>query len=386
MSSQIAANQYANRPPDERFESIEALIADAASERQLSREKAYNIKDLAAVAIRQDERQPDSPHALMLQSPKNRAHFSHWSFGQLARTVSAPAAYLRTLSPDTAARCINEGIAATPAGTDVNVLVRQDAPAVGDTPPVLTVRACTSDTYGRLWDQKLYEGFRDLVIAHDPSWKNGIPTWSGEKAGFYRGDRDSFAISVNGGSIVEDPSAPQGQGEMYRGIILRNSEVGAAKVRIYSFFLRAICGNHMLWGLQQDQTFSRRHVGSGDNVLRDTLRELSNIAYRFTRQSAAQDQAIIKTLIDNEIATTKQGVIDELRKVGYTAEQAAAAYATCEATENASPRSYWGLAQGTTRNSQQMCDGHMDERLTLDQLAAALIVRGQKAHAAAVRV
>jgi len=255
------------------------------------------------------------------------------------------------------------------------------------------IRACTSDSYGRIWDSELYSAVQQTIVSQDDRWTLP-PTWSGEAAGAYRGDRDSFLILTNGGSIVEDPSLRNGTQNaygnvgpglgdsptngMFRGLLIRNSEVGASSVTIESILYRYICGNHMLWGAVMDKRFRRRHVGT--KVLRDAIREIHTFAYSFVNQSAARDEAIIRGLIDHELASTKEAVIDELRAIGATREQATEAYDTCLKTEAASPRSFWGVAQGLTRNSQATM--YQDERFQLDQLAAKVLARGAKLVAA----
>ena len=108
--------------------------------------------------------------------------------------------------------------------------------------------------------------------------------------------------------------------------------------------------------------------------------ELQSIATRWVNRSASQDEAIIKALIDTEIASTRAGVVDVLAAGGMTKIAAAAAYDRAEATESASPRSFWGIAQGITRISQD--SGYQDERYQLDQLAAQVLARGRKLVAA----
>jgi hypothetical protein len=66
--------------------------------------------------------------------------------------------------------------------------------------------------------------------------------------------------------------------------------------------------------------------------------------------------------------------------MGATKESATAAYDACERTESASPRSYWGAAQGMTRVSQE--SGFQDERYALDRIAAAILAKGRKLVAA----
>lgn len=375
LTSQAANRNYAVRPADERFPSLAAMVTNAESDKARSIERSYNLKDLRATV--EDD-------AVVLQSPKGHAKFTHWSFGQLARTVEAPAAYLRSLSPQLAADCLNFGLTNSPVGSTANLLVK--APNGDPTP---TIRAATSETYGRVWDADLYGNIARQLTDRDPNWTLP-PTWTGEGAGAYRGDRDSFLILTNGGSIVTDPTLrlhpSQDAGKsgphdgMYRGILVRNSEVGAASVVIERILYRYVCGNHMLWGAMIDKSYRRRHVGA--NSLRDTIREIASIAYRWGNASAERDNAIIKALVDHEIAATKEGVIDELRKLGATKEQATAAYDTCEQKEAVSPRSFWGVAQGLTRLSQDG-DGYQDERYSLDRIAASVMSKGARQYAMA---
>jgi hypothetical protein len=378
MSTTIAtaAREYATRPADERHESVAALVAAAQHDREHSREVSYNLRDLRAV---------NGDESVYLESPKGRASFSHWSFGQLARMVGAPAGYLREQLPaHLAAECLNHGISTAPSGTVASLLVQ--AP---NGKPEPMIRACTSESYGRVWDAEIYSAVHDTIVRRDDRWTLP-PTWSGESAGAYRGDRDSFLILVNGGSIVTDPSIRNsveqstrnvGQGPengMYRGLLIRNSEVGAASLSIESILYRYICGNHMLWGAVMDKSFRRRHVGT--RVVRDAIREINTFANSYVHQSTERDNAIIRGLIDRELAHTKEAVVDELQAIGATREQATQAYERCEQTESVSPRSFWGAAQGLTRLSQD-CPWQ-DGRFLLDQIAAKVLSKGARLVAA----
>lgn len=357
----IAARQYANRPQDERISSVQAFIDQAVNERAHSIERNYNWKDLQAV--------PNGADNLILQSPKGAAPMTHWAFGQVCRSVGAPAGYLRGLPPELAAECVNHGLAGMPAGSSAALLVR--VPNGRD--PV--VRAATSDTYSRVWDSELASVLQSQVFAARTSngaWQNA-PTWAGEEIAGFRSDRDSFLFQIDGGSIVTDPSAGD-DGRMYRGIIVRNSEVGAASISIEVFLYRFVCGNWNLWGAVLGSSYRRRHVGAG--LTRDVVREIAKIGREFTQRPASADDALIRLLIGREIAHSKEAVIDELRAIGLTASQAADAYTRCEQMESASPRSFWGIAQGITRLSQDT--GYQDERYALDRLAAAVLARGAK--------
>lgn len=378
-----AQSEYYRRPADERFSSVAALQEHAQHQKEVSREKTINAKELRAVEL-------DSKSIALVGPQGNPAKMTHWSFGQLCRSIGAPAGYLRDLPAELCARNVNHGLQHTPPATDLRLLLQ--APNGNPHP---TVRACTSDTYGRVWDADLYSAVLNNIMGRGDFMLP--PTGDGKPAGAYRSDRDSFLIIVNGGSIVQDPSLvnstftrptprPGAANEasvdpsgLYRGLMIRNSEVGASSITIDQILFRYICGNHMLWGAMVDKTFSRRHVGK-DSALRDTIREITSIAFHWTNAGASRDESIIKTLINHEIATTRSGVVDELRKIGFGKKDAEAAYDAAEIHEpGCSPRSFWGIAQGATRLSQ--ASGYQDERYSLDQLAADVLKRGVKQYA-----
>lgn len=364
-----ASNQYNNRPADERFTSLQELIDEAQHERDFSAERAYSLRDLEAF---------DDNDTVKLGSPNGAASLTHWSFGQLSRVIGAPAGYLRSLPAHLAARNINHGLHASRDGSSLNLLVK--GKNGGD--PV--VRAATSETYGRVWDSVLYSALADHFGDGKRS-KNGgewqaPPVWPGSQpGGQYRGDRDSFVIRVDGGSIVSDPrgwsAIGNNGGRLHRGILVRNSETGACAITIECVLFDVICGNHILWGAVVDRTFRRRHVGQF--ITRAVIIELQNLAYQFNQRSAESDERIIRALVSHEIAFSREAVVSELRKLGATKEQATAAYDTAEAKEpGLNPRSWWGIAAGLTRYSQE--SGHQDDRLALDQLAASILRTGAK--------
>lgn len=384
MNNMTAANQYAHRPKDERYPSYQALVDAATYDRDHSKEVTYNLRDLQVTAVegfttpaRLHDPMETRPSArVVLTSPKGQAEFTHHSFAQLARTVGAPAHYLRTLPPENIAKDLTWGLHHNPLteGKRANLLVK----ANGGSP---IVRAATSDTYGRVWDAELYgvlgRYFGDGCRSSQGEWISP-PTWDGQPAGQYRGDRDSFVIRVDGGSIVTDPrgwgamGSNQG-GQLNRGILVRNSEVGHCSITLECILFDCICGNHILWGAVIDRTFRRRHVGN--NISQKVISEILTIARRYNSRSASQDESIIRTLVEKEIANSREAVVDELKKLGFAKQDAEDAYDTCVAKEpTLNPRSYWGLAAGATRASQE--SGWQDERLALDQLAAAVLKRG----------
>jgi hypothetical protein len=354
-----AQTEYYRRPADERMPDLQGLLAAATERKATSREINYNAKDLRVVPV--DDAKIGR---IQLASPKGAAELTPWSHAQLCRFVGAPAAYIRTLPADIAADALNHGLQTTSVGTTANILAQAKDGQV-------TARSVLTETYGRLWEADLYRPIADTFGSK--GWTTP-PTWDGKPAGAYMSDRDSFLIVVDGGSIVTDPSLRSGQdGRMFRGLMIRNSEVGLCAVSIERVLFEFICGNHMLWGAVIDRSYRRRHVGT--RVLRDVLREIGTTARQWIDRPASADEALIRSLMDLEVAQTREAVIDELRAMGASLSDAQAAYATCEQQFDASPRSFWGLSQGLTKASQET--GYQDERLSLDVLAAKLLAKGR---------
>lgn len=187
-----ASREYARRPADERFESPAAMLAAARERKNHCAERNYSVGQLRTVV---------TDRGLQLQGPAGVADMSYWAFGQLSRTVGAPAGYLRDgLSPDLAAASLNWGLQKLDQDATLQILVQSP-----NGRPAPYVRAITTETYSRFYDADLYAPIIEDLAGRDARWMTP-PTWSGEPAGAYAGDRDSFLIMVNGGSIVTDPS------------------------------------------------------------------------------------------------------------------------------------------------------------------------------------
>lgn len=362
---EITSRDYSIRPKDARHVTLTDLIAHADAEMRASKEAKYPLGDLRAVA---------DGDSVKIASARGVARFTHWSFGQLARMAGLGSAVglLREMPAQLAADTINWGMHREPA-TPAVLLVR----APNGTPEPV-VRSVTSKTYGRLFDAPLWSSVQALCE------RNG---WALDFA--HRSDRDSIVTISNKRAIVHDPSVqniindPQREAGdiMYRSLTIGNSETGAGSVWFNGGLFRARCKNLAIWSSVVESRYRRRHVGS--HVLRDVVEQLSRFAAEYFEQSPERDEAIIRQLIEKEVATTKDGVIAVLREFGATVDQANAAYAACEMHEpaNLSPRSYWGIAQGLTRNSQNT--DYTNERIAVDQIAAQVLQRGARALVAA---
>lgn len=251
MNLMAASNQWATRPLDERFWNLRDLIKNLEGECDYVAEATANLEDVQVAAS-------DESNEVYLTSKHggNRARFSNWSFQQFSTLCQAPAAFLRTVNPRTAASCLNDRLGKIEP-TQQRLLLRRN----GDT----LVRAVTGTGYGRIWNLDLA---RKLLPALELGWVTpparpavkdprarratvndilpdqdsfGLSVKVGDMiapAGVYCGDRDMFVFLVNPNRVVDDG----GKGLM-RGVFVWNSEVGAGAFKVKAFMLEHVCGN-----------------------------------------------------------------------------------------------------------------------------------------------
>lgn len=254
VSAYSAHREWATRPPDECYDSVPALHAAATRMAAAS----YELSTTPTSVVPQDA------HTLALALPDgSRASFSHWAFGQLCATVSAPAHYLRTLPAHVTAQALNHALTFRARHRDPDnpsVLYLTRSPWDDLLPQI---RALTSRRYARLLNMTITGRVLEW-LDRAPSWR--LPSADGPDdrpipSGAYLGDRDMFLFLVDEDRRIDDPSDPSGQG-LARGFMLRNSEVGAASLTVDAFLHRYVCGNRVIVGFQHLVGLRLRHVGT----------------------------------------------------------------------------------------------------------------------------
>lgn len=376
-----ASNAWANRPDDERFDSLESLHAAVGGYRASAAEAVVPFGSLRTEALDGEVR--------LVGKANNPARLTHWSFGQLASSIGAPAEYLRSLPATLAAQNLNHGLAKTTDRTPRQVLFHKNGS--------LLTRALTSEKYTRIWNSDITsrllrlpeqgwqvpparparDGQRGTRTATEADVLRGagfgLSVKVGDEiapAGLYASDHDMFAFMVNNDRRISEPGNPDG---LARGFFIGNSEVGASAWYLIRFLYRHVCGNHIVWGAKQVSELRIKHVGAADDK---AFAEIKGQLVKYADESASDDEARIRTAANFVLGATKDEVLDRLlgvRNLGVGKRLLADAYDACvqEEPSTVNPTSAWGMAQGLTRLSQ--ATPFADERVAADRAAGKVL-------------
>jgi hypothetical protein len=189
-------------------------------------------------------------------------------------------------------------------------------------------------------------------------------------AGCYASDRDMFIFLVNPNRVID----VDGSEALMRGVFVWNSEVGAGAFKVQTFYLEAVCGNHIVWGASGVETF--RIVHKGRNFL-DFGSKLGRQLVNFANQDTTKERKMIEAARGYVIGKDREEVVDKLynnKSLGLTKQVIEATYSVAvsyQDTAKSSPRTAWGMAHALTRYSQRFIN--TDERTKLDQSAGKLL-------------
>lgn len=359
-----AHNQWAARPNDERFKTVEELHAHCLKYRQSSVEAFAQTSSLRVEAVDGN---------LQLVGKDKKAEFTNWSFSQLCSQASAPAAYLQKLPATLAAQNLNHGLKEIEPGKDSALLLGQENGA-------LTLRATVSEKYSRIWNSEITERLLRLQ-SENPNWKNPLAYKRGprgewlsemEPAGLYASDRDMFAFLVDESKTFD--GGPKG---LSRGFFVANSEVGSAAYKFTGFLYDYVCGNNIVWGAENVFDIKIRHVGQAHDKAFSQLRvEIK----KYLEDGTEKVERMIVGAKNYELGLKKEDVLDAVMGLAgkqklreLTKVRVSEAIDTAEKRQDryGSPNTLWAVVGGLTENSQNV--KFADEKTAIDTAAGKLL-------------
>jgi hypothetical protein len=341
------SSEWFSRPADERYLSLSDLFVAVRGRTERSRTRTV---ESAATRV---EASRDDAERLVLALPGADIPIAptHWSFGQLTGLVGALTVYLRQLPAPLAGINLQYGLNSHRA-EQVKTLEIEDGR--------LELRAVTGPDYARIFDHELISAVQRIAGngTGDTRWKvPGVLDWSTgvynprvditrDTTTLYASDRDVFLFLVDDLNPIQAGRLPDGSPDVYfRGFYCWNSEVGAKTLGMASFYLRAVCQNRNLWGVEDFEEITIRHSKyAASRFARDAAPALT----RFANSSPMPFVNGIKAAREKIVARTDDDRSEFLRKRGFSKTETTKIIETVLAEEGRKPESVFDFVQGIT--------------------------------------
>jgi hypothetical protein len=374
------SSEWYSRPDDERFLNLDDLHDHLKTAAEESRTTVLPTKHFRVQGSVEDGQK------LELQLPMHVREWggdvavdvqpNHWSFGQLCSLIGAPAGYLRQLPAAIAGinlqYCLNNF-----REEHVMAYVRKN----GRT----ELRALTGPQYGRVLDYRLAAAVRKIAgdgLGNDGyHWKiPGVLDWSTntynpnapvtkQSTTLYASDRDVFMFLVDDRRPIEIGKLANGEPDiLFRGFYAWNSEVGSKTIGVAVFYLRAVCMNRNLWGVEGFREVTFRHSSGAPERF---AREIAPALEAFSDQGTSKLIAHVKAAKDAVVANTPEEQTEFLARQNFTKPEAKRIIESVLREEGKAPRSIWDFVQGITAVARDK--PHQDDRIALEGRAGKLL-------------
>ena len=364
------SSEWFKRPADERYLSLTDLRNSVKTRSERSRTRIVESEAIRVEASRDDAERL----TLMLPGADVPLAPTHWSFGQLAGLVGAPAAYLRQLPAPLAGINLQYGLTSHRAEQMKTLEIENGR---------VELRAVTGPDYGRIFDHELVEAVQRIAGngTGDTRWKvPGVLDWSTriynphaditkDTTTLYASDRDVFLFLVDDLNPIEAGKLPDGSPDLYfRGFYCWNSEVGARTLGIASFYLRAVCQNRNLWGVEDFEEITIRHSKYAASRF---AYEAEPALIQFANSSPMPFVNGIKAARERIVARDDEDRTTFLRKRGFSKAETTKIIDTVLLEEGRPPESIFDFVQGITRVARDK--PHQDVRLDMEGKAKKLL-------------
>ena len=366
------SSEWFSRPDDERYLSLTDLYDVVRRRAERAQTRTVESRAVRVEASR------DSAERLALIVPGRDEPVAptHWSFGQLCTLVGAPSSYMRQLPAPLAGINLQHGLLSHRAEL-VKTLEADDGR--------VELRAVTGPDYGRIWDHELVAAVMKIAGngVGDTRWKvPGVLDWTtmthnpfvditNDTTTLYASDRDVFLFLVDDTNPIEAGRLADGSPDLYfRGFYCWNSEVGSKTLGIASFYLRAVCMNRNLWGVENFEEITIRH---SKFAAQRFAHEAAPALARFADSSPAPFIAGIKAARERIVARSDEDRDSFLRKRGFSKSETVKIIETVLHEEGRPPESVFDFVQGITALARGKA--HQDARLELEGRAKRLLER-----------
>lgn len=369
------SRQWIARPADQRFLSLNDLHANVSARAEASVENRVSTRNIEFIAPGNPTTIEETHDLSVGLDTGDIAHPTHWSFGQLCTLAKAPAGHYRTLPSQIVADALTYGIRYNREAEQVK-LYRHDEQLL----------AATGPDYGRIFDREVVAAVMQVAGngIGDTRWKvPGTMDWhSGlydpnspvtiDSTTLYASDRDVFIFLVDDRNPIEVGKLPDGDPDlMFRGFYISNSEVGSASLRLAAFYLRAICMNRMMWGVEGFEEITMRHSKLAPSRF---IEEARPALKSFAEGSTKRLIEGVEKAKGAKIASDEDEALAFLAGRNFSRKKATAILEAVEKANDGRPaRTAWDFADGITRIAQN--EANTDNRVALEFEARKILDR-----------
>lgn len=378
-TNHAVSSQWYARPDDQRFLNLTDLAEYVNRIRAESFADVIDVRDIRVIA------DDDKPESLGLEIPTSNKRASsdvlsvaptHWSFGQLCSLAGAPAGYLRKL-PSVIAGINLQYAVANLRSEAIKTYVREN----GRT----ELRAATGPEYGRIYDADVVRAVQRIAGngIGDTHWKvPGVFDWrtmiynphaeiTKQSTTLFASDRDVFLFLVDDTHPIEIGKLDNGEPDLiFRGFYVWNSEVGSKTLGVATMYLRGVCQNRILWGVEGYQEITLRHSkGAPDRFAAEVGPALESFSHAGTSKLLTGIKAAQAAIVADNETKRSEWLVDQ----GFTRPQSREIIASVVREEGKQPRSVWDFVQGITATARDI--PHQDDRVTFEKMAGKLLSR-----------
>ena len=359
--------QWASRPADQRFLSVDDLIAHFNKIETNEKLLDFALADAEIKVI--ESKVEDVDDRIEFHLPEVGAvEPSHWSFNQLCYEAGANPDYIRKCPAFLQEMNLNYWLWASTNERRAYLMPQKKS---------FDLRGVTSQTYGRILNGDVAREIKRVNDETGGRWKvPGMIDWgkmthnpnvdvTTQSTTLYASDRDMFVFLCDDRNPIEIGKLDDGSPDyVFRGFIASNSDVGARRFDFMSFLLRGVCFNRNLWGVEDFQQFTIRHTpGAPARFDEEVLPALEIYAESTTTNVIGK----VKAAKQLAIASTDEEAVDWLRMRGLSKKLADQSIETSLIEEQRPLRTIWDASQAVTAVARTI--DVQENRVRLEQLA-----------------
>jgi hypothetical protein len=362
------SRQWASRPASQRFVNLDTMADQAIADRRNSSGKVVSTRSFQFKAVGDDHQ------SLIIQGPQSEHQITNYSFGQLSALAKAPAGYLRTLPSELVADNLNYGMRFNRDAEDVGVLLTRKLGVVnpdgsikpvlgedlagGQTAQYIELRAATGPNYGRVWNSDVIDAVRKTfgngTRETGSRWqvpgefRKQVPI-TVQNTTFYYGDRSMMIYLADEQNDIEIPNRRGGTyGQLARGVIFWNSEVGEETLGMSMFLYDYTCMNRNIWGVRDLQEIRIRHTASAPDKW---IEQMEPIATKLANSST---EGIREVVVAAQAAKIDEDLDAFFKRRQFTKPQINAIKAAHMAEEDRPIETLWDASVATSAYARDL--------------------------------